>query len=166
MPLRQLYPAQMLVVILSRESSAQYAAWNRLPCLVPSSSDREDPLNLDISRYYRLVLPDDMEKPFLSPHPLTWDTISHVIWDGLPPDSLSISYQQTMLDWLHWGGQLVLIGGAGPSFSIFQDSFLGGYLPGEPTGENQLLGEAELKPLWLTLILPPCFTTCRPGRTR
>ena len=73
--------------------------------------------------------------------------ISHVIWDGLPPDSLSVSHQQAMLDWLHWGGQLVLIGGAGPTFSIFRDSFLGNYLPADPTGENALLGEAELKPL-------------------
>jgi hypothetical protein len=146
-PLRQLYPAQMLIVILNRESSAQYATWNRLPCLVPASADREDTLNLEVQRYFRLVLPDAPQKPFLSPHPLTWDTISHVIWDGLPPDSLSVSYQQTMLDWLHWGGQLVLIGGAGPSFSIFQDSFLGRYLPADPTAENHMLGEAELKPL-------------------
>ena len=52
-----------------------------------------------------------------------------------------------MLDWLHWGGQLVLIGGAGPTYSIFRESFLGNYLPADPTGENALLGEAELKPL-------------------
>ena len=52
-----------------------------------------------------------------------------------------------MLDWLHWGGQIILIGGAGPSFSIFSDSFLGSYLPADPTGENHLLGEAELRPL-------------------
>src|SRR5204862_4876976 len=50
-------------------------------------------------------------------------------------------------DWLHWGGQLVLIGGAGPNFSIFRDSFLNRYLPADPTGESQLLGESDLKPL-------------------
>ena len=41
---------------------------------------------LDRQRYYRLVLPIEPDKPALSPHPLTWTTISHVIWDGLPPD--------------------------------------------------------------------------------
>jgi hypothetical protein len=146
-PVRLLPPAQMLVVVLNRESSTQYAAWNRLPCFVPAASDREDALTLDIQRYYRLVLPEDAEKAFLSPHPLTWSSISHVVWDALPPDSISVFHQQAMLDWLHWGGQLILIGGAGPSFSIFHDSFLGGYLPAEPTGQNQLLGESELKPL-------------------
>ena len=115
--------------------------------MVPSSADREDALALDFQRYYRLVLPEDADKPFLSPHPLTWAPISHIIWDGLPPDALSVSHQQAMLDWLHWGGQIVLIGGAGPTFSIFRDSFLARYLPAEPTGESQLLGEAELKPL-------------------
>ena len=123
-PVRLLPPAQMLIVFLSKESSTQYAAWTRLPCMVPSSADREDALAMEFQRYYRLVLPEDVDKPFLSPHPLTWGPISHIIWDGLPPDSLSVSHQQAMLDWLHWGGQLVLIGGAGPNFSIFRDSFL------------------------------------------
>ena len=146
-PVRLLPPAQMLVVFLSKESSNQYASWTRLPCMIPSSSDREDAMGLEFSRYYRLVLPEDVDKPFLSPHPLTWGPISHIIWDGLPPESMSVSHQQAMLDWLHWGGQLVLIGGAGPTFSIFRESFLARYLPAEPTGENHLLGEAELKPL-------------------
>ncbi len=146
-PVQLLPPHQMLVVVLSKESANQYATWNRLPSCVPALSDREDPMALDLQRYYRMVLPEDAEKAFLSPHPLTWAAISHVIWDGLPPDSLSVSLQQAMLDWLHWGGQLVLIGGAGPTYSIFRESFLGNYLPADPTGENALLGEAELKPL-------------------
>lgn len=146
-PVRLLPPAQMLVVFLSKEPANQYAAWNRLPCMIPSSADREDAMALELQRYYRLVLPEDVDKPFLSPHPLTWGPISHIIWDGLPPESISVSHQQAMLDWLHWGGQLVLIGGAGPTFSIFRESFLARFLPAEPTGENQLLGESELKPL-------------------
>jgi hypothetical protein len=146
-PVRLLPPAQMLVVVLSKESANQYASWSRLPSTVPAGSDREDPATLDLQRYYHMVLPEEADKPFLSPQPLTWAPISHIIWDGLPPDSLSVSHQQALLDWLHWGGQLVLIGGAGPTFSIFRESFLGDYLPADPTGENALLGEAELKPL-------------------
>ncbi|MGO9601072.1 MAG: hypothetical protein ACLP7Q_24090 [Isosphaeraceae bacterium] len=146
-PLRLLPPHQMLMVILSKESASQYVAWNRLPSLIPAAADREDPLALDLHRYYRLVMPEEADKPFLSPHPLSWAAISHIVWDGLPPEALPVSHQQALLDWLHWGGQLVVIGGAGPTFSIFRESFLGPYLPAEPTGENKLLGEAELKPL-------------------
>jgi hypothetical protein len=145
-PIRLLPPHQMLVVVLSKEA-ASYSTWSRLPSMAPGGADREDPLTLDLQRFYRLVLPEEPDKAFLSPHPLTWAPISHVVWDGLPPDSLSVSHQQAMLDWLHWGGQLVIVGGAGPTFSIFRDSFLGPYLPGEPSGESKSLGEAELGPL-------------------
>ena len=41
-----------------------------------------------------------------------------------------------MLDWLHWGGQLILSGGAGQSYSLLRESFLGPYLPAEATGET------------------------------
>ncbi|MFO0889316.1 MAG: hypothetical protein U0790_09275 [Isosphaeraceae bacterium] len=146
-PIRLLPPHQMLVVVLSKESSSQYVGWSRLPALVPGGTDREDPMSLDLQRYYRLVLPEEPDKPFLSPHPLTWAPISHILWDGLPPDTLLVAHQQAMLDWLHWGGQIVIMGGAGPTFSIFRDSFLGPYLPGEPTGESKSVGDAELRPL-------------------
>ncbi len=160
-PVRLLPPHQMLVVVLSKESATQYANWNRLPACVPTTADRDDSTALELQRYYRLVMPEDAEKAFLSPHPLTWSTISHMIWDGLPPDSMSVTNQQAMLDWLHWGGQLVLIGGAGPTFSIFRDSFLGNYLPADPTGENAMLGADALKALSETYppsaqqVLPP-----------
>ena len=145
--LRPLPPHQMLVVVLSKDSTNQYATWNRMGGFIPSSSEREDTPSLELQRYYRLVLPLESDKPFLSPHPLTWAPISHIIWDGLPPDSIPVSHQQAMLDWLHWGGQIVLIGGAGPTFSIFRDSFLAPYLPAEPTGDNAQLSEADLRPL-------------------
>src|SRR5260370_31506778 len=115
--------------------------------LVPPSWGAEGPPGPQIEAYYRLVFPPESHKPFLSPHPLTWAPISHIIWDGLPPDSIPVSHQQAMLDWLHWGGQIVLIGGAGPTFSIFRDSFLAPYLPAEPTGDNAQLREADLRPL-------------------
>ena len=78
---------------------------------------------------------------------------------------MSVSHQQAMLDWLHWGGQLVLIGGAGPGFSIFGDSFLASYLPADPTGESQLLGESDLKPLADTYP-PPVLPSLPPDADR
>ena len=61
-PVRLLPPHQMLVVVLSKESANQYATWNRLPSCVPAGSDREDPMALEIQRYYRMVLPEDAER--------------------------------------------------------------------------------------------------------
>src|SRR5262249_9038593 len=98
-------------------------------------------------RYYRLVLPMDPDKPGLSSHPLTWTTISHVIWDGQAPDVLSLSQQQALLDWLHWGGQLIITGGAGQPYPLYRESFLGPYLPADATGESVGLTGSDLNPL-------------------
>jgi hypothetical protein len=138
---------QSLIVVLSKEATTQFATWNRMTAVIPSGTERDNPQDLDKQRYYRMVLPAEPDKLALSAHPLTWATISHVVWDGLPPDTLSVSQQQAMLDWLHWGGQLIFTGGAGQAYALYRESFLGPYLPGEPTGQTVGLGEEDLKPL-------------------
>ena len=75
----------------------------------------------------------------------------------MPPDNLNPSQQQAMLDWLHWGGQLILVGGAGPSLSILKDSFLEPYLPAELSGESALLDADDLQPV--SASYPPPFVT-------
>jgi hypothetical protein len=145
--LSTLPPHQMLVVILSKEGTNQFANWSRLTATIPGSTDRSATPDIDKERYYRLVLPIEPDHPQLSAHPLTWTTISHVIWDEQAPDVLSVSQQEALVDWLHWGGQLILTGGAGQSFSLFRESFLGPYLPADATGETISLAEADLKPL-------------------
>ena len=145
--LSQLEPHQMLVVFLTKEPGDSYALWNRYQAVGPRAAERNDAQVFEKERYYRFVNPLDPEHPALSPHPLTWTTISHIVWDGMLPDTLSPAQQQAMLDWLHWGGQLILVGGAGPGFSFLKDSFLFPYLPAEATGENALLASDDLKPL-------------------
>ena len=126
-------PHQMLVVVLSKDSTNQFATWSRLSAFVPVDA-RSAKIRrvLERQRYYRLVLPLEPDKPPLSPHPLTWTTISHVLWDGLPPDTLSVSQQQAMLDWLHWGGQSDPGRRGRTVVLVFRDSFLGPYLAGRP----------------------------------
>ncbi len=144
--LSTLPPHQMLVMILSKDSTTKFAAWSRMSATLPGSAER-DGGDLEKVRYYRLVLPIGSEGVPLSSHPLTWTTMSHLVWDNYPPDALTPSQQQAMLDWLHWGGQIILCGGAGQSFSVLRDSFLGPYLPGEATGASVPLSEDDLRPL-------------------
>ena len=144
--LATLPPHQMLVLILSKDSTNKFAAWNRMSALIPSSVER-DGGDIEKLRYYRLVLPLEADKPALSSHPLTWSTISHAIWDGYTPDTLTFSQQQALLDWVHWGGQLTLSGGAGQAFSLLNESFLGPYLPADASGENVALSQDDLRPL-------------------
>ncbi|MHB1558759.1 MAG: hypothetical protein ACYC61_15000 [Isosphaeraceae bacterium] len=145
--LTSLEPHQSLILVLSKDSTNQFASWGRMSALIPARTDREAIQQLDRERYYRLVLPTEPDKLALSPHPLTWSTISHVVWDALPPDSLSVGQQQALLDWLHWGGQLIFTGGASQAYALYRESFLGPYLPGEPTGQMTALDEADLQPL-------------------
>ncbi len=139
-------PHQMLLVILSKDSTSKFAAWHKLNAVIPTSVEREGG-DIEKLRYYRLVLPMEPDKVALSPHPLTWSTISHVIWDNFPPDLLSGSVQRALIDWLHWGGQLVVTGGAGQSYTILRESFLGAYLPADASGETVPLKGDDLQPL-------------------
>ncbi len=146
-PIQKLAPHQMLIVVLSSEPSV-YNPWNGTQATVPASVD-QDRATIDRQRYYRLVLPQQPERPNLSPHSLTWTTISHVIWDGFAPDRLSqgpLSQQQAMVDWLHWGGQLIVVA-SGPGVAALSDSFLGPYLPATPSGRNVALATEDLKSL-------------------
>jgi hypothetical protein len=145
--LTTLEPHQMLILILSKDATNQFASWNRMMAMIPMGVERDSTRDLDRQRYYRLVLPMEPDKPPLSSHPLTWTTISHIVWDGLPPDVLSVSQQQAILDWLHWGGQLIFTGGAGQSYAIYHDSFLGPYLPADASGQTVGLTQEDLKPL-------------------
>ena len=153
--LRVLGAQQMLVLFLTKDASDAYAPWDRYQAMFPTAVDRGDPTALDRARYFRSVHPLEPDKPRLSGHPLTWTTISHVVWDGMSPENLNPQQQQAMLDWLHWGGQLILVGGAGPSFAILKDSFLSPYLPAEPSGENAALSREDLNPLAVSY--PPPF---------
>ena len=86
--LNTLDPHQMLIVVLTRGSNDGYAAWSRTQAFTPTSVDPNEFASLRAASLLPAGLAHDPEKPLLSPHPLTWATISHVIWDGLPPDSL------------------------------------------------------------------------------
>jgi len=145
--LLKLEPHQMLVPILAREP-ADYMTWKRLRAVLPPS--RRDGVGVggvEERLYYRLVIPLEPTRPMLSTHPLTWTTISHVVWDGLPPESLNPAQQQALVDWLHWGGQLVVVGGAGRNLATLREGFLGRYLPADATGEAVGLNQADLRPM-------------------
>lgn len=138
---------QMLIPVLSPDPST-FNSWSSLQATIPTSGDR-DKTTIDHQRYYRLVLPQDPERPNLSPHPLTWTTTSHLIWDGFTPENLSrgpLSQQRAILDWLHWGGQIVIVA-AGPNVAALQESFLGPYLPATASGRGASLTTEDLGPL-------------------
>jgi hypothetical protein len=94
--------------------------------------------------HYRVVAPT---VTLLAPVPsqaLFWTSTAVVLWDGLDPTLLTTAQQQALIDWLHWGGQLIV---SGPdSLDQLRDSFLDGVLPATG-GEGWEMTEATLAAL-------------------
>jgi hypothetical protein len=86
--------------------------------------------------YYRISLIQGDKRAPLPSHALLWSSIAYVLWDDADPDSLDPNQQAALVDWLHWGGQLILSGPA--TLDTLKGSFLGPYLPAAavPGGRN------------------------------
>lgn len=118
--------------------------------------------------HYRVILPPTSEFVAIPSHPLTWTSIAYVLWDELDPKSLTTDQQQAMLDWLHWGGQLIINGP--DTLDVLKASFLSPYLPVEKTDARDLVADdlRELDAFWSTpsLAEPPADTHLHPRPDR
>ncbi len=94
-----------------------------------------------IAPFYHMVFPTPEQPLPLGPSALSWTTIAYVLWDNLDADKLSSNQQQALLDWLHFGGQLI-INGPG-SMTTLQQSFLAPYLPAT-FGEAKNISDKDL----------------------
>jgi hypothetical protein len=130
-----LKPYEHLIVVLAANSvsPASYSHFDRLLSVrMPQVEDREsEPL-----RYYFVFRPTVAKTAPLPSHSLSWTTIAYVFWDDLDPGVLTAQQQQALVDWLHWGGQLIISGPS--SLDKLKGSFLADYLPGEATDTVKL----------------------------
>jgi hypothetical protein len=140
-PLMGLMPSwQYHFVVLARRPTA-YAYLDQLHCVRPPNSLAADNL---AAAHYRVALIGADHRPPLPSHANQWTGIAYVLWDDASPAALDPAQQQAMLDWLHWGGQLIL---SGPdTLDMLQKSFLAPYLPAIAEGTARL-GAAELAAL-------------------
>jgi len=112
----------------------------------PSELDLEDLTQGDA--YYRVQLLKAQRRAALPAYGLFWTSTAYVLWDDANPDALTLEQQVAMLDWLHWGGQLII---SGPeSLDALKDSFLADYLPAESvrTGTVSEVELAALSEAW------------------
>lgn len=82
--------------------------------------------------HYQVVLPRIRTRAPLAGNPLAWTGIAYVLWDNLEPSALTLAQQAALVDWLHWGGQLIVNGPN--SLSGLAGSFLEPYLPATSAG--------------------------------
>ena len=91
-------------------------------------------------RHYQ-VLVADTDGPFpLSAGALTWTSLAYLVWDEVDPAQLEPDVQQSLVDWLHWGGRLVVNGP--DSLDLLKGSFLESYLPAENDGSQNVTADA------------------------
>ena len=93
--------------------------------------------------HYRVLLPSITVASPVPNNVLFWTSTAAVLWDEFDPDLLTPSQQQAIVDWLHWGGQLIV---SGPdSLESLRASFLDGFLPAA-AGESWEMAAETLAP--------------------
>ncbi len=139
---------QYYFMVLS-SSPGRYGFLQRLSAInTPTDGEFED----DTLLYYRVLQPVIDRFVPLPSNPLTWTCVSYVLLDDLDPSRFTPAQQQALLDWLHWGGQVII---SGPnSLDKLKGSFLEDYLPAQSgeTVEIDAAAIAELNDYWS---LPP-----------
>ncbi len=136
---------QYFMLVLSPQS-ARYRWLIDLSTVHPPSVHA--PANVLDTFNYRVLFPP-LDKPLAFPSQMVgWTSTAYVIWDGALPSLLSPEHQQAIVDWIHWGGGLVI---SGPdSLDTLKGSFLEPYLPatGGAAGPLEEAKLAELHTAW------------------
>ncbi len=135
--LRDMPSYQYHFIILARVPE-QYGFLNNLHSVKPFNVKDIDNR---IQPYYRVTQIRTDRRAQLPAHVLLWTGIAYVLWDDAAPSALDTDVQQAFVDWLHWGGQLIL---SGPdTLDALKGSFLEPYLPASSAGERKI-GPDEL----------------------
>jgi hypothetical protein len=113
---------QYYVYVLARDS-ARYRFLKVLDSVRPPG---ESESSVDDANY-RVLCPQVRPPLALPAQPLCWTSVAYVVWDDVLPSVLSAEQRQAMLDWLHWGGGLII---SGPqTLDTLRGTFLEPYLP-------------------------------------
>lgn len=135
-PVARMPASQYHFVVLASDPD-RYGYFKRLESINPISDELNDRAPV---QYYRVSLPKVDKRVPLPRHPLAWTSIAYVFWDEIDPGLLTPEQQDGMVDWLHWGGQLII---SGPeSLDTLRASFLGDHLPVEKVKSIELTKEA------------------------
>lgn len=147
-PIKSLADHTYQLVVLS-SNPASYAYLNLLDSVEAPIDDRDESSSGMTMFHYRIVKPKVIaNKVGLPENALTWTSIAYVLWDDQDPAVFSQEQQTALIDWLHWGGQIII---SGPnSLDKLKGSFLEPYLPADGGSTLKLATEAfaELNRSW------------------
>ncbi len=135
-------PSYQYYLFVLAKNSARYRYFKVLDSVCPPLA--MPTVIADDQHYYRVLAPQPEAPLALPTQPLAWTSIAYVVWDDVLPNVLSPNQQQAMIDWLHWGGTLIV---SGPrTLDLMRGTFLEPYLPAG-NKESVQLGAEALAPL-------------------
>ena len=115
-------------VVLARRPD-RYAYLANLPFLRPL---HDTPFVGATLPLYRIVRYPGDQRPPLPAASLFWTSVAVFLWDDASPDALDLEQRQALVDWLHWGGLLIVNGPS--SLDALSRGFLAPYLPAVAAG--------------------------------
>jgi len=139
-PITAMPSYQYHFVILAKESS-RYAFIKTLDSVSVPFGGETDFDDVERNLHYRVVTLDIRKSIPLSDNPLTWTSIAYILWDEVDPSLFTPEQERALVDWIHWGGQLIINGP--DSLDTLKDSFLAPYLPADSGGPRSI-GSDEL----------------------
>ncbi len=162
--LRRMPPYQYFVLVLA-DSPDEYAFLKVADSVRAPYEDDDTPYD----QYYHVVLAGGPKGGLPVPeNPLAMSSVAYVVWDSLDPERLTPRQQASLVDWLHWGGRLIVSGPG--SLASLRGSFLEGYLPADADETATLRKDdlAELALFWGNRLRgtrhePPSTTNAWPG---
>ncbi len=137
-------PYEYFFVVLGKEPS-RYTYLKTINAIEsPYRGDNVTELESRDASYYRVLLPDLSTQVPLPENPLCWTTVAYILWDEVDPEQLDRPRREALVDWLHWGGQLIVNGP--DSLKLLEGSFLEPHLPATDGGARSLISE-DIDPL-------------------
>ena len=156
-PTVQMLDHQYHFVVLAKEPrryaflDSLHSVTTVLPTNLETSQATKGINTFPISKNYRIVsmpaVPSEIGLG-LPDNPIAWTTIAYLLWDEVDPDLLRIEQRDAIIDWLGWGGQIIVNGP--DSLDMLRGSFLEPFLPAESTGARKITSKdlAKLNSLW------------------
>lgn len=135
-----LAPHQYYMVVLAEKAGA-YAWLREQPIVRATYVPVVSEIELEAwEENFRLIAPRKKSSTILPANPLAWTSTAFLIWDGWFADELPPDQQQALVDWLYWGGQLII---SGPnSHDSLRRTFLEPYLPARGSKSRRLAAAA------------------------
>jgi hypothetical protein len=138
-------PSYQYDFVVLAKSPSRYGYIKTIDSVKSPFNGESDEDNTEDALHYLVVELGADQASLLPDNPLTWTSVAYVLWDQVDPgEPFPSDQKKALVDWLHWGGQLII---SGPdSLDLLKGSFLDAYLPATSGGTRKFTDD-DLAPL-------------------